>query len=123
MSKNKNKEISRLIKKSEFGVGLATILLIVSSLFVTHVIKVTPLPKTESLTSTTPLKDGEERKNRENEKTIEAVSNYYSVLKGDSYFRITKRTCGNGKFYKFVARLNGNKALHIGDSVLVYCSF
>ncbi len=48
---------------------------------------------------------------------------YVRILNGDSYYSLTKRACGEGKFYRFVADLNGNKPLYEGDAIKVYCSF
>ncbi len=44
------------------------------------------------------------------------------VVNNDSYWKITKRTCGSGQKYLTTQNLNEGKALHIGDTVLVNCS-
>lgn len=44
------------------------------------------------------------------------------VVNNDSYWKITKRTCGTGQKYLTTRDLNEGKALHIGDTVLVNCS-
>ena len=44
------------------------------------------------------------------------------ILKNDSYWKISKRVCGKGKYYLSISGLNENKPLYRGDSVLVSCS-
>lgn len=48
--------------------------------------------------------------------------NQDGVIKGDSYWRISKRDCGTGKYYQSIADQNDNKPLQIGDSVTFNCS-
>jgi hypothetical protein len=43
------------------------------------------------------------------------------VINNDSYWKITKRVCGNGKYYLSVKDQNGGKALYLGDTVSVAC--
>jgi hypothetical protein len=47
-------------------------------------------------------------------KTIEIINN-------DSYWKIAKRACNDGKLYLSIATQNNNKALYQGDTVLVDC--
>ncbi len=49
-------------------------------------------------------------------------SNRVKVLNNDSYWKITKRTCGTGKYYLSVKEQNEGKALYKGDFVTVDCS-
>ncbi|KKR94700.1 MAG: hypothetical protein UU45_C0008G0100, partial [Candidatus Levybacteria bacterium GW2011_GWA2_41_15] len=44
------------------------------------------------------------------------------ILKNDSYWKISKRVCGEGKYYLSISGLNENKPLYRGDSVLVSCN-
>lgn len=49
-------------------------------------------------------------------------SNRVKVLNNDSYWKITKRTCGTGKYYLSVKEQNEGKALYENDFVIVDCS-
>ena len=49
-------------------------------------------------------------------------SNRVKVLNNDSYWKITKRTCGTGKYYLSVKEQNEGKALYKDDFVIVDCS-
>lgn len=49
-------------------------------------------------------------------------SNRVKVLNNDSYWKITKRTCGTGKYYLSVKEQNEGKALYKDDFVTVDCS-
>ena len=44
------------------------------------------------------------------------------VINNDSYWKISKRVCGEGKYYLSVRDQNGGKALFEGDSVTVDCN-
>ena len=48
--------------------------------------------------------------------------NHTEVLEHDSYWKISKRVCGTGKYYLSVQNQNGGKALYGGDTVIVTCS-
>ncbi len=43
------------------------------------------------------------------------------VLNNDSYWKITKRTCGSGKYYLSIRDQNNGKPLFKGDFVTVNC--
>lgn len=45
-----------------------------------------------------------------------------TVINNDSYWKITKRACGNGQNYLSVRDQNSGKALYEGDKVTVNCS-
>lgn len=49
-------------------------------------------------------------------------SNRVEVVNNDSYWKISKRTCGTGKYYLSVKEQNDGKALYKGDFVTVDCS-
>ena len=49
-------------------------------------------------------------------------SNRVEVINNDSYWKISKRTCGTGKYYLSVKDQNGGKALYKDDFVTVDCS-
>lgn len=49
------------------------------------------------------------------------TTNQTKVLNNDSYWKITKRVCGTGKFYLSVQAQNENRPLQRGDSVIVNC--
>jgi hypothetical protein len=51
-----------------------------------------------------------------------APSNQTQVLTHDSYWKISKRVCGSGRFYLSIQEQNGGKPLHGGDSVTVNCT-
>ncbi|MEK9176048.1 MAG: hypothetical protein AAB520_01250 [Patescibacteria group bacterium] len=44
------------------------------------------------------------------------------VEKGDSYWRLSKRNCGSGKYYTSIQNQNGGKPLHQGESVKISCT-
>ncbi len=44
------------------------------------------------------------------------------VLNNDSYWKISKRTCGSGKYYLAIRDQNNTKPLFKGDFVTVTCS-
>jgi hypothetical protein len=46
------------------------------------------------------------------------------VLKGDSFWKITRRVCGDGRYYRITQEYNGysdHEKLHEGDVVTVIC--
>lgn len=47
--------------------------------------------------------------------------NEAEVIANDSYWKISKRVCGNGKYYLSIQNQNDSKALHIGDKVTASC--
>lgn len=49
-------------------------------------------------------------------------SNKVRVINNDSYWKITKKTCGTGKYYLSVKDQNEGKPLHKDDFVTVDCS-
>jgi hypothetical protein len=49
------------------------------------------------------------------------AANQTEVLEHDSYWKISKRVCGTGKYYLSVQNQNGSKALYFGDTVTVSC--
>ena len=50
------------------------------------------------------------------------AGNQATVINNDSYWKISKRVCGEGKYYLSIQAQNGGKALYEGDSVTVNCS-
>lgn len=54
----------------------------------------------------------------EKEGSIQTVE----IINNDSYWKIAKRACDNGRLYISIANQNNNKALYQGDTVLVDCS-
>lgn len=54
---------------------------------------------------------------------IEVVeSNIVEVINNDSYWKISKRVCGTGKYYLSISSQNNGKALYQGERVKVYCN-
>lgn len=51
-----------------------------------------------------------------------SIKNEALVQNNDSYWKISKRLCGTGKFYLSVKDQNNNKPLHKGDFVSVSCT-
>jgi len=43
------------------------------------------------------------------------------VINNDSYWKISKRVCGDGKYYISIQTQNGSKALYKGDTVSASC--
>mgnify|MGYP001572979675 CR=1 FL=1 len=58
----------------------------------------------------------------QNTKIFEPESVSVEVLNNDSYYKITKRICGSGKYYLAIQALNNSKPLFKGDLVTVNCS-
>lgn len=56
--------------------------------------------------------------------TPKAESKQVIALKNDSFWEISKRACGTGKYYEQIKKDNGytNKALHSGDIITINCS-
>lgn len=57
---------------------------------------------------------------------IMPVSNVVYAQKNDSFWKITKRFCGTGKYYKSVKRYNGygkKSTLRAGDPITVVCNY
>ena len=71
-------------------------------------IEVKPQP-----TKATPIKVNKEPNQTETE-TI--------VINNDSYWKISKRVCGTGKYYLSIMSQNNGKALYQGERVKVDCS-
>lgn len=51
-----------------------------------------------------------------------AKNNYAVVLNNDSYWKIAKRVCGNGRLYLSIRDQNNGKALYKGEKVAVNCA-
>lgn len=49
-------------------------------------------------------------------------SNRVGVINNDSYWKISKRTCGTGKYYLSIQSQNNGRPLYKGDFVTVDCS-
>lgn len=45
------------------------------------------------------------------------------VINNDSYWKISKRVCGTGKYYLSIQAQNNGKALYKGDIVIAACSY
>lgn len=65
-----------------------------------------------------------ENKRTVNQNTKNSESEFVSieVLNNDSYWKITKRICGSGKYYLSIRDQNNGKALYKGDIVTVKCT-
>jgi len=83
-----------------------TLMLIISPLLIFLLGTNPPSPKTEISSASTSVYEEE----------IQA-----EVLKNDSYWKLAKRYCGDGKYFLSVKEANGSKALFEGDSVKVTC--
>lgn len=106
----KKKSLKRL---KYLGVLVYLIMLAVSPFLIYLLGTETPEPiKAVSSTSTSVF---EERQT--NGKTTEA-----KVIKNDSYWRISKRHCGEGRHYLSIKDANLGKALFEGDTVVINCS-
>lgn len=51
-----------------------------------------------------------------------AQPNTVEITNNDSYWKISKRACGTGKYYLSIQEQNKGKALYKGESVKVDCS-
>lgn len=58
----------------------------------------------------------------QNTKNSESESVSVEVLNNDSYWKITKRICGSGKYYLSIRDQNNGKALYKGDTVTIKCT-
>jgi hypothetical protein len=47
--------------------------------------------------------------------------NQVEIINNDSYWKISKRACGTGKFYLSIQSQNGSKALYKGDFAVANC--
>ncbi len=77
---------------------------------------VSPVPKEETKLTVTPGIDKKIKKLAFTASTLTIV-----VKEGDNYWKITKKACGDGKYFLNVAQLNENQPLHPGDVVKVKC--
>lgn len=71
--------------------------------------------KIESAEITSPLQD-----KKITPKTTEA--GFVEIIKNDSYWKISKRVCGTGKFYLSIMEENESKALFEGETAKATCS-
>lgn len=55
-------------------------------------------------------------------KIEEAEKNTAVVIKNDSYWKISKRICGEGRFYLSISEQNNSKALFEGDTIEANCT-
>ena len=55
-------------------------------------------------------------------KIEEAEKNTAVVIKNDSYWKISKRICGEGRFYISISEQNNSKALFEGDTIEANCT-
>ena len=78
--------------------------------------QIKPALKPTSTPTSTPTPTPEKKPNLQKTSTDVAVQN------NDSYWKISKRQCGTGKYYLSIRDQNAAKALHKGDSVEVSCS-
>ena len=82
------------------------------------------LNKTEKINVVqTPVqeKQNSETVNQKKEIQQELGPKETKVLNNDSYWKISKRVCGEGKYYLSVRDQNKGKALYEGDTVSVFC--
>lgn len=49
------------------------------------------------------------------------AANQTEVISNDNYWKISKRVCGDGKYYLSIQSQNGGKALYTGDTVTASC--
>jgi hypothetical protein len=55
-------------------------------------------------------------------KTQQSQSNILTVINNDSYWKISVRACGTGRYYLSIKAQNGGKALYQGDTVVANCT-
>ncbi|EKD85895.1 MAG: hypothetical protein ACD_37C00580G0007 [uncultured bacterium] len=58
----------------------------------------------------------------QNTKAEASKTSTIEVVNNDSYWKISKRACGTGKYYLSIQAQNGGKALYKGENVTVDCS-
>lgn len=86
--------------------------------------KVSIAPQEVQTVQTNTQTQTQETKPEVHQVTIEEpkkAANQIEVLEHDSYWKISKRTCGTGKYYLSIQDQNGGKALYFGDTVTVSC--
>lgn len=54
-------------------------------------------------------------------KKAPAQAGQAEVINNDSYWKISKRVCGDGKYYLSIQAQNENKPLHVGNTVAASC--
>lgn len=127
----KKQELINLIHRRELVVGVITlgvILILGGSLGFNKLNKVkTQSPRQEtSSTFITPTPVATPTLGEtENIKSLSdtSSSDEIYVLNNDSYWKIAKRVCGNGKLFLSISEQNEGQNLHPGDFVKVSCSY
>lgn len=81
-------------------------------------------PKVSLVTENKEFESGDEPTPVNLKVTIEEPKipeNQTEIINNDSYWKISKRVCGDGKFYLSIQSQNGSKALYKGDTVTASC--
>jgi hypothetical protein len=131
------KEIALLTKKPEMwiGVGIVLILIIFSTTFIISksrkaITQKTNNQKVISPISTTPTagasaslkKEGDSQPKTVVKKLADTAGEInYQVAEGDSYWKITEKTCGRGTNFETVQAANQDQDLQPGNIVKVIC--
>ena len=130
------KEISRLAKKPEMWIGIAVMVILVvfgitlivknikrnknsqltNKNIISPIISITP-----SATPSAALKKDNKLQNIVKKLADTAGEFTYQVVDGDSYWKISEKTCGTGKYFETIQQLNRNKDLQSNDSVQIVC--
>ncbi len=132
------KEIAQLMKKPEMWIGASIILVVIifgSTFLVKKLARKTTTQKTvtEKIISpivTTPTAGASASLKKEGDRQPKAVVKKladtageinYQVVEGDSYWKITEKTCGKGTNFEAVQEYNQNQDLQSGNTVKVVC--
>lgn len=135
-----SKSLKTLVKQPELWVGLATIVVVgafaLKSLPIGRMIKlVKDQPKETQLLSPipsatitpSPSKTSAKKENKIGKiKTLADTSvGTYIVQSGDSFWKISLKLCGTGKYFESIQSNNGydrpGSSLQIGDAIKVVC--
>ncbi len=117
-------EIKRLMSRNEFIIGAGTIIVILVGLILSAKYLNQQLSQNVKIPTTIPQASPSPTQNMK-PNNLSTTSSFIHVVVGtnDSYYTITTKYCGSGKFYKFVADINGNTPLYEGGNIKVSCSF
>lgn len=119
-----DKQPKRSIKKRFLIVICFIGILALLPLTITFITKISfDKAKQVTLLSIPPTTEKEKTTVNQNiDKTPISKTTTAEVFNNDSYWKISKRLCGTGKFYLSVKDQNNNKPLHKGDFVSVNCT-
>lgn len=106
----------RKIKRNLLTIALFTMLLAITPALIFNFNKLELLSKKQISTPTKIVSPNQGEKIASAQNPIQGT-----VIKNDSYWKISKRYCGTGEFYLTIQEKNNFQALYEGDSVTIIC--